>query len=293
MICSMTGFGRAELKKNDVEIVAEIHSVNNRFLDIQVRLPKQFIHLEHEVKALVKGFALRGHINVFVNLKLLSEEELNGMKINEETVSSYLKLLKRLKKKYRLAGRLKIDHVLAFSDIFSSDENSEFKAEIWEATKKILQKALENFLTMRQEEGKSLCADLKKRIEMLQEKVNRIRTISDNRHHDELIKLKQRLAEIIEQGQVDETRLETEIALMMNRIDVTEECVRFNSHNQLFLNSLAGNEASGRKLNFLLQEMTREANTIGSKANQAEISHLVVDVKEEIEKIREQVQNIE
>lgn len=293
MITSMTGFGRAETKENDLEIVAEIRSVNNRFLDIQVRLPKQFVHLEHEVKNLVKQFALRGRINVFVNLKLVSEENLNGLKVNDETVSSYLNLLRKLKKTYRLSGKLRIDHVLTFSDVFTYEDDSQFKAEIWEQIKKILTNALQGFLKMRQDEGLSLQKDLTNRIEMLQANVNKIKLISAGRHNEELAKLKQRLSEIIANENIDESRLDTEIALMMNRIDVTEECVRFDSHNKLFLNSLASTEASGRKLNFLLQEMTREANTIGAKANHVEISHLVVETKEEIEKIREQVQNIE
>jgi len=289
----MTGFGRAEVKERELEVLAEIRSVNNRFLDIQVRLPKQFFHLEHEVKALVKKFALRGRINVFVNTKILADDEINGLTINDESVNNYIRLAKILKEKYNIEGKLSLDHLLTFTDIFTYDDDSQLKEKLWKAVKLTLVKALENFQQMRQEEGSELAADLINRIKILEQKVALIEKMSAERYGDELVKLKQRVREIIEDENIEETRLETEIALMMSRLDVTEECVRFKSHNKLFLSSLESKEAAGRKLNFLLQEMTREANTIGSKANHADISHLVVGIKEEIEKIREQVQNIE
>ena len=256
-------------------------------------MPKQIFHLEHEIKSMVKDFAMRGKINVFVNLKSLNSDGVNGLQINDESVTSYLQLLKRLKKKYKLYGKLRLDHLLAFSDLFIYEEDILFRDQIWEAIKETLDRALNNFTQMRKDEGVELERDLSERILQLDEKVNRIEQISLARHDEELEKLKQRVAEIVKIGIVDETRLETEVAFLMNRIDVTEECVRFKSHNKLFLSSMNSDEAVGRKLNFLLQEMTREANTIGSKANHADISHLVVEIKEEIEKIREQVQNIE
>ncbi|MBC8183427.1 YicC family protein [candidate division KSB1 bacterium] len=293
MVKSMTGFGRAELREKEIEISVEVRSVNNRFLDIQVRLPKSYFHLEHEVKSLVRQYASRGRLSVFVNLKSYGEDTYDGIKINQEFVEKYWSLLTGLKKKYKIPGKLKLDHLLTFQDVFIYEENGQFAEHIWEKTKNVLKESLKNFTEMRQREGIELAEDLKNRIDLMEEKVDQIEAICDQRHEDELSKIRERVKEIVNSDEVDDTRLETEIALMINRIDVTEECVRFRSHNKLFLETLENEDSVGRKLNFLLQEMTREANTIGSKANNADISHLVVEVKEEVERIREQVQNIE
>jgi len=290
---SMTGFGRAELIENDLEIVAEVRSVNNRFLDIQIKLPRHYFHLEHEAKSIIRKYASRGRVNVFVGLKSYNEENGENIKINQEAVQTYWKLINGLKEKYKIPGKVKLEHFLNLPDIFTYEENEEFSEKNWESIKKTLLLSLENFLQMRKQEGQELAKDLIARIHSLENKVNQIEQFCTQRHDDELQKLRQRVKEIIENKEIDESRLETEIAVMINRIDVTEECVRFRSHNKLFLTTLENEDAVGRKLNFLLQEMTREANTIGSKANHAEISHLVVDIKEEVEKIREQVQNIE
>jgi len=164
---------------------------------------------------------------------------------------------------------------------------------VWDSIKEALQNALENLQQMRLKEGEELANDLVDRIRILDREINQIEKISDEKFEEELGKLRKRIREIIENNELDETRMETEAALIVNRMDVTEECVRFRSHNKLFLKTLEADEPVGRKLNFLLQEMTREANTIGAKANNADIAHLVVEIKEEVEKIREQVQNIE
>jgi len=293
MIKSMTGFGRAELARDEFEVVAEVRSVNNRFLDIQVKLPKQFYHLEHEVKNIVKDYVARGRVNVYVNLKYENDDGQNGLEIDDHVVRMYLKLLENLKKKYRLSGKIKIDHLLNFTDIFSFEAVGEYKKETWEAIQQVIIAALENFSEMRAREGEELEKDLRGRIENLDRIVSDIEKIAHNRHETDLMQLREKVHELIADENIDEQRLQTEIALMINRMDVTEECVRFRSHNKMFLGSLSAEQAIGKKLNFILQEMTREANTMGSKANHAEIAHLVVDLKEEVEKIREQVQNIE
>ncbi len=289
----MTGFGRAELREKNIEIVTEIRSVNNRFLDIQLRLPKHYYHLEHEVKSMVRQYAARGRLNVFINLKSFSEDSYDGIRINKESVENYWRLLNRLKKQYKIPGKLKLEHLLSFPDIFINEENGQFAEQTWEKIKEVINEALESFLQMRQEEGVELAKDLKVRINLLGKMIDQIEEMCDQRHEDELQKIRLRIKELVDLKDVDETRLETEVALIVNRFDVTEECVRFRSHNKLFLTTLENGDTVGRKLNFLLQEMTREANTIGSKANHADISHLVVEIKEEVEKIREQVQNIE
>lgn len=293
MITSMTGFGRGELRKNGYEIAAEIRSVNNRFLDLQLKLPKSFSHLENEVKTLVRNYVNRGRVNVFVSLKSSDENNGSGLTINLEPARIYWKLIKRLKKELKIPGKVKIDHLLHFTDVFTYEEDSGFNQELWELIEQTLTTALDNLQQMRKQEGAELANDLIARIKALDAKIIDIEKISKQRAGDDLAKLRERVKEILSNGEVEESRLNTEIALMVNRMDVTEECVRFHSHNKMFLDMFQFEEAAGRKMNFLLQEMTREANTVGAKANHAEIAHLVVDIKEEIEKIREQVQNIE
>lgn len=293
MIASMTGYGRGEVRNGDCEIVAEVRSVNNRFLDVQLKLPRGYFHYEQEVKNIIRNYVTRGRINIFVSLKTNNDENGNELGINREPARIYWKLINQLKKEFKIRGRIKLEHLLQFPDIITYEENNGSNNATWKSIENALTIALENLLEMRKAEGQELANDLVRRIQSLNSQIDQIEKISAGRTDEELEKLRQRIKEILLIEEVDESRLETEIALMINRIDVTEECVRFRSHNKMFLDIINTEEGGGRKLNFLLQEMTREANTIGAKANHADISHLVVEIKEEVEKIREQVQNIE
>ncbi len=293
MIASMTGYGRGEVRNGDCEVFAEVRSVNNRFLDVQMKLPKSYFHYEQEVKNIVRNYVSRGRINIFVGLKENNEENGNGLGINREPAKIYWKLINQLKKEFKIRGRVKLEHLLQFPDIISYEDNNGANETTWKSIENTLKIALENLQEMRKREGLELANDLGGRIESLNNRIDQIEKISESRTGEELEKLHQRVEEILTIEGVDEFRLETEIALMINRIDVTEECVRFRSHNKVFLEIMNSEDGGGRKLNFLLQEMTREANTIGAKANHADIAHLVVEIKEEVEKIREQVQNIE
>jgi uncharacterized protein (TIGR00255 family) len=294
MITSMTGFGRCEVRDNGYEAIAEVRSVNNRFLDVQLKLPKNYFHYEHEVKNIVRNYVSRGRLNVFVSLKTNNQEENGGgLSINREPAKVYWKLINQLKKEFKIRGRVKLDHILQFPDIITYDEGTGVDEKIWKSIEKALTGALENLQEMRKREGQELAKDLIQRIESLDTRLDQIDQINAGRADEELDKIRKRIKEILTTEVIEENRLEMEIALMVNRIDVTEECVRFRSHNKLFLEIISTEEVAGRKMNFLLQEMTREANTIGAKANHADIAHLVVDIKEDVEKIREQVQNIE
>ncbi|MFZ5518285.1 MAG: YicC/YloC family endoribonuclease [Candidatus Zhuqueibacterota bacterium] len=289
----MTGFGRGEVRKNGYEILTEVRSVNNRFLDIQVKLPKNFYHFEHEAKALVRDYISRGRLNLIVSLNGYTDQNNYGLMINSALATSYVKLIRQLKRDLKISGKVRLEHVLSFPEIISYEDDSHGSDEVWSAIEEAIKSSLENLQQMRSKEGDELANDLIQRINMLDQEIGLIEQISEQRFEEELTKLRKRIQEITENHELDETRLETEVALIINRMDVTEECVRFKSHNKLFLKTLEAEDAVGRKLNFLLQEMTREANTIGAKVNNAEIAHLVVEIKEEVEKIREQVQNIE
>ncbi len=293
MIVSMTGYGRGEIRNGDCEIIAEVRSVNNRFLDVQLKLPRGYFHYEQEVKNILRNYVTRGRINIFVGLKTNSDENGIGLGINREPAKLYWKLINQLKKEFKIRGRVRLEHLLQFPDIIINEDTNGANATTWKSIEKALIIALENLQVMRTREGEELANDLIRRIQSLNNQINQIEKISEGRIGEEFERLRQRIKEILSVEGVNEARMETEIALMTNRIDVTEECVRFRSHNKMFLEIMNVNEGAGRKLNFLLQEMTREANTIGAKANHADIAHLVVEIKEEVEKIREQVQNIE
>ncbi len=292
MLVSMTGFGRGECKNQNLEAVVEVRSVNNRFLDVTLRMPRSLSAYEQQVKELARQFITRGRLSIYVALKSVNPENL-GIQLDKETALAYTKLLNDLRQTAGVKDPVRLEHLLQFSDIFIAAEPDEETPESWECTKKALTEAFESLNAMRRDEGVNLAEDMRQRISRLNNFVEEIEILSKEHIPKEYEALKSRLAEILESPQVDSTRLATAIALLADRLDVTEECVRFKSHTGLFLDLVDSEELAGRKLNFLLQEMNREVNTIGSKANCSEISHRAVFMKEEIEKIREQIQNIE
>ena len=293
MIASMTGYGRGEVKKAGKEIFVEVRSLNNRFLDISVRLPKPLSGFEEDARNIVRKYLTRGRINLVVNVKEFTNDKDSFNKVNIELAKNYVKQLKGLKKELHLVGKIRLKHLLVFSDIFLPDVEEEVSEQTWTDIKQALIQALENLKQMRFSEGKQLSIDLIKRIKNLDKNIQEIEKLSNFRVDNELIKLRERIASLEVNEELHEGRLELEIAILASKLDVTEECIRFKSHNKLFLEILDSEGIVGRKLNFLLQEMTREANTIGAKACDAKISHLVINIKEEVEKLREQVQNIE
>jgi len=293
MIASMTGYGRGDVKRNGKEITVEIRSLNNRFLDISLRLPKTLSFFEDEVRNLIRQHLTRGRVNVVVNVKESQNDKNIDSAINMELAQQYLNQLSALKKQLNLPGKIKLKHLIYFSDIFFAETEDDVSEEAWNDIKSAMISAIEQLKKMRLSEGNELNEDLVKRIKSLDKDIEEIERLANSRMDRERIKLKERIESLNLSGEVDEGRLEMEIAILASRMDVTEECTRMKSHNKMFLDVLTSEETVGRKLNFLLQEMTREANTIGSKACDADVSHLVVNIKEEIEKLREQVQNIE
>lgn len=293
MILSMTGYGQGEATKNGTTATAEIRSVNSRYLEVTTRLPRTLSQRENDVKELIREKFSRGKINVAVSI---ISENLNKapLRINKGAAKLYYTLLNDLRKAVKIQEKVSLTHLIQFQDILEINTLEQTDDGEWTLVKKALLKALDETLQMRRQEGSELAKDLIKRISLLESKVDRIENIARSRISEIKSRLEDRLRELLsDQSVIDEHRLEFEIALMADKLDVTEECVRFRSHNKFFIVALNESETPGRKLNFLTQEMNREANTIGSKANSAEISHVVVEIKEEIEKIREQLQNIE
>jgi len=288
----MTGFGRGDCKNNELEVSVEVRSVNNRFWDVTLRTPKSLSAHEQAIKDVTRKYISRGRISIYVSVKSVNPENL-GIQLDHDLVRAYKKLLEDLKETAQIEEPVRIEHLTQFSDIFTVENVEEESAETWVCTQKALEKALESLNEMRRKEGETLGKDIKNRISKLNQYIEEIEIISKQHIPEEYAAMKDRLREILESPEIDTSRLETEIAILSDKLDVTEECVRFKSHTGMFLDLMNSNELVGRKLNFLLQEMNREVNTIGAKSNCAEISHRAVFMKEEIEKIREQVQNIE
>lgn len=292
MVASMTGYGRAELVEENLKATVEISSVNNRFCEIQFRLPKQLSPLESKLKEMILSTISRGKISF-----ALSWEETSPVasyaKLNEEAADVYFNIMKQLKERYDLSGDVRLDQFFGLPDLVKVEKEEPDLEKAWGVVSEVTQRALEEFNRMRKAEGSKLAQDMAERVTGLEEAIPRIEKLTPNSIENYRKKLKTRIGELLDNMVVDQHRLELEVALMAEKCDVTEECVRFRSHNQQFLSALKEDGPVGKRLAFLLQEMNREANTIGSKAADAEISQKVIFLKQEIEKIREQVQNIE
>jgi uncharacterized protein (TIGR00255 family) len=292
MILSMTGYGKAEAIGSEFKVMVEISSVNNRFCEIQFRLPKFLSSLESKLKEKILGKITRGKITYSLtwekNLPLSSY-----VKLNEEAAEVYYIIFKQLKEKYNLSGELEVKDFVNLPDLIKMEKEEYDLDKTWEVISEVTGKALSELNSMRSAEGSSLSADLRTRVESLDKALKKMEKLASQNVESYRMRLQGRISELTGEMNLDEQRLAQEVALLAERSDVTEECIRFKSHNQQFRSALEEEVPVGKRLTFLLQEMNREANTIGSKALSAPISQLVIFLKEEIEKIREQVQNIE
>jgi len=293
MILSMTGFGRGEAAKNGTTATAEVRSVNSRYLEVTTRLPRTIALRENEVKEVIRTKFIRGKINVA--LSIVSENGSEApLRVNKGAAKLYYSLLNDLRKAVKIQEKVSLTHLLQFPDVLEVNGFNKGDEGDWKLVKKSLTIALDEAFKMREREGGELSKDLKQRINAIESRITQIERLAGERVPEARSRLEERLHELLSDPSIiDEKRLELEIALMVDKLDVTEECVRFRSHNKFFLSALNDSDSPGRKLNFLTQEMNREANTMGAKANDAAMSHLVVEIKEELEKIREQLQNIE
>jgi len=292
MVTSMTGYGRGEASSGAHHVSVELRTVNNRFLEIALRLPRSLSLRENDCKEIIRRTISRGKINATVTLDR-GGVEAAGLHINPETAKAYYRLLRDLKKALKLREPIRLAHLLQFSEILEQGEEAGADEAEWALTRSALEAAVADLHQMRQKEGRELENDFRARIALLNERLDEVERLSKEQVPRERERLKERIRQLLDTEHVDEGRLELEVALLADRLDVTEECVRFRSHNKFFLEALDGKESPGRRLNFLVQEINREANTIGSKSSAQEIAHIVVGIKEELEKIREQLQNIE
>jgi uncharacterized protein (TIGR00255 family) len=289
----MTGFGRAEVAKSGITATVEVRGVNSRYLDVTTRLPRLLSQREKDIKEIVRSCVNRGNLVVSVTL----EEESDGgapVSVNKTAAKAYVKLLNDLRKTTKIREKVRLEHVLKFSEVFEVSRDDQSDERQWAVVAEALRTSLDGFNVMRRNEGAELSKDLERRIRWMAGNVDTIEGLSKARIPEERKRLHERIMQLLgDKSIIDQNRLELEIALLADKLDVTEECVRFRSHVKFFLEAMAGADSAGRKLNFLVQEINREVNTIGSKTNDSEIAHLVVQMKEELEKVREQLQNIE
>ena len=288
---SMTGFGRASVISPVGSITVEMSSVNNRFLELAVRMPRSLASLEAQIRELVSGALSRGKITINVDLELGKGSA--GIKINRDAARAVHRELTVLKKSLKLAGDITMSDILTFEEVSSSGRDQVDTDKVWPSLKRALEKAVERLMAMRESEGAALARDMLTRLKLMEKSIAKIETATKNSVEVYAAKLSRRVTELLAEPVSDKRRLEEEIAIFAERTDIAEECTRFRSHLDQYRAALTQKDAAGRKLNFILQEMNREANTIGSKCADFSIATHVISLKEELEKLREQVQNIE
>lgn len=289
---SMTGYGRAKLEKEEREYIIEIKSVNHKYSDITIKLPRNISYLEEKIRKTILSKVSRGKIDVFVSY---TNYGIEGKKVvlNKRLAELYINQLRELAEETNIEKEIKVTDISRLPDVLNVSAEEENSQIIWNELSECLENALTNFLEMRKQEGAKIKIDLETRIKKIEEFVDKIKQYSTLLVEEYVVKLKERIKEILSTDIVDEARLAQEVVIYSDRYSIEEEITRLKSHINQFKELLITDEAVGKKLDFLIQEMNRETNTIGSKANQLEIINYVVDIKTELENIREQIQNIE
>lgn len=292
MLRSMTGYGRGEYCHQNRTFTVEIKAVNHRYNDITIKLPRMMNILEERIRKTLQSQISRGKTDVYISFETHAKEDVHIV-INEPLADSYVEKLQEIQTRYDLKDNISIALVAKFPDLISAEKHVEDESFLWELLNPALLDALHSFIAMREREGTSIQQDLLQKLSYIQQLVEKIRKRSPSVIIEYKERLHNRVSELLTGNDFDQSRLLTEITLFADRCAIDEELVRLTSHLLQLQTMLSSKEPIGRKLDFLIQEMNREANTIGSKANDLEIVQMVIDMKSEIEKIREQVQNIE
>ena len=290
MIYSMTGYGRGIVVKNKISAEITLKSVNGRFLEIFLKLPPSLSDREYELREILKIKIKRGKLNAVIHFKRDGSDDLATL--DAKKLKDFISLVDKVKKVAKIKEEIKLEHILNNRDIISSSD-TELKESEFNIVKKALSDAIEELVRMKEHEGGELAKDLTKRIKAIEKRVVSIESEFRKVVGSHYNKLKARIKTLTEDADVDEQRLQLELAVIADKADITEECVRLKSHLKFFIDSMNNQPEPGRKLNFLCQELNREANTISSKSISTSITQKAVLIKEEIEKIREQIQNIE
>ena len=293
MAISMTGFGRGEFKNDNYHFLVECKTINHKYCDINVRLPRKISFLEDKIRNYVKNFVKRGRVDLYIKLDLIGSEDVN-LKFDDKLATQYVNILKEIKDKFDLQDDISVMNVAKFPEIVKCEEKEEDEDLYWSMLKEALDMSMEKLTQMRKEEGEKLAIDTIERCDILANLIDEIEKYSNTVVDEYREKLNSRISEILENPSIiDENRLAQEVAIFADKSSITEEIVRFRSHIEQLRKTVEKNDSMGRKIDFLIQEMNREVNTTGSKSSNINITNLVVEVKSELEKIREQIQNIE
>jgi len=293
MIVSMTGYGKAEGQYGDRNYTIEIRSVNNKFCEITFKYPKFLYTKDFELKDAVRKKISRGKLSIYISVGTDKNEE-NDFKVDKENVKTYYNVLKDIRKTIGSKEKIKLEHILTFSEFIAKDVTNELTDEEFKFIMDLLNKAVDDLISMKIKEGESLQDDIMSRVKLIESESQIIEKISLENIKDERDKLFAKVELLLgDKKLIDENRVEQEVVLLAEKLDISEECVRLRSHTKYFEEYAASKELAGRRLNFLTQEINREINTMASKSLNAEISQRVSALKEELEKIREQLQNIE
>lgn len=292
MIKSMTGFGRCEVTENNRKFTVEMKAVNHRYLDVNVKMPKKLNFFESSIRNELKNYISRGKVDLFITYEDLSENTSN-VHYNKELAAEYLKYLRQIQQDFGLDDDIRVSTLSKYPDVFTMEENEGDEEEIWKELKKALDGASEMFVQSRITEGENLKNDLIAKLDNMLKLVDFIAQRSPQIIAEYRQKLQEKVKEMLGDNTVDEARLVTEVTIFADKVCVDEEMVRLRSHVETTKNALIEGGSIGRKLDFIAQEMNREANTILSKSNDLEISNCGIELKTEIEKVREQIQNIE
>ena len=289
---SMTGYGRAKLEKDSREYIVEIKSVNHKYSDINIKLPRNLLFLEDKIRKTVLNRISRGKIDIFVTYINFGIEGKNIL-INKEIAKKYIQELEELAAENNIASGLRATEISKMPEVLNVISDDEDENLIWGELSECLNVALDNFVSMREKEGEKIKEDLEQRLSQLSESVNEIIENSTGLIEEYVVKLRQKIKDLLDSDVVDENRLSQEIVIYSDKISTEEEITRIKSHISQFEELLKLDEPIGKKADFIIQEMNREINTIGSKSGKLEITNLVVKIKTQIEDIREQIQNIE
>ena len=293
MAKSMTGFGIGEYKDESYNVSVECKAINHKYLDINPRLPRKISFLEDKLRLLIKEYLNRGRVDIFIKFETLKS---SGVKLqyDDELASQYYNILRRIKSDFDIENDVTITDITKFPDVITSTESEDDEEVLWNMLSQATRISLEKLTEMRVLEGKKLESDILDRTDLLEKYILDIEKYSESVVSEYKEKLSSRINEVLEDPSVvDESRLAQEVAIYADKSNITEEIVRFKSHIVQLRNTVKKDDTIGRKMDFLIQEMNRETNTIGSKSSNINITNLVIEVKAELEKIREQIQNIE
>lgn len=293
MIRSMTSFGRSNSEEGKKRVfTVEMKSVNSRYLDVNIRMPKSIISLEEEIRKMICNSLNRGKVDVFINIKNYNEGA-GVPKVDINLAQGYLQCLKEIEEKLNIKNDISVMQIARFPEVITMIEEEDKIDEIWEELKPLISSSLDMMINMREVEGEKLKEDILIKINQIEDLLSKVEEFADSIPKVFKQKLEERLKDLLGNVEVDENRIATEVCILADKATVDEEIIRLNSHINQVRETLKLNEPIGRKLDFIVQEMNRETNTIGSKSSDIKMTNIVIDIKNILEKIREQVQNIE